>query len=76
MTYELVPEFVGQIIEIFEAFLEDRHIVIDNIEKQWAITDDHMDPDEVANIYGCDYGELQSEIETLLSRWNIIKEEK
>jgi len=59
-------EFVGQIIDIFEDFLETKGIDIHNDEKD-------QDPD-AAIIYGCDYGDLYQDIEELLVNWS--EEEK
>lgn len=45
-------DFVAEMIEIFEGFLEYKGIVLENDEKEG-------DEDE-ANIYGSDYGYLQT----------------
>ena len=63
-------EFIGQIIEVFESFLDKRKIILQNEEKEDAIKEVE-DADEIANIYGSDYGELQTEIEYILDKWNI-----
>lgn len=59
-------ELVGQIIDGFEDFLDKRCIVLANDEKA-------DDPECAANIYGTDYGELQTYIEDTLRRWWLIK---
>jgi len=59
-------DFVAEMIEIFEGFLEYKGIVLENDEKEG-------DEDE-ANIYGSDYGYLQTEIEDLLDRKKDKKE--
>ena len=59
-------ELVAQIIEVFEDFLDDRGIVLHNEEK----TDSG---DNAANIYGTDYGELQSGVEWVLNEWGLLK---
>ena len=59
-------ELVAQIIEVFEDFLDDRGIVLHNEEK----TDSG---DNAANIYGTDYGEIQSGIEFVLENWGLLK---
>ena len=65
-------ELVGQIIDIFEDFLEEKGIQIDNPEKEGAvICGEH--PDDLAIIYGTDYGELQSQIEDTLVRWKLAE---
>ena len=72
---EEIAQFTGEIIEIFEDFLERKQMVIANDEKDEAITDGE-DPACIGNIYGTDYGELQSDIEETLLRWRLVKEEK
>lgn len=58
-------DLVGQIIDGFEDFLDKRGIVLANDE-----TAD--DPECAANIYGTDYGELQTYIEDTLRNWGLI----
>lgn len=59
-------ELVGQIIDGFEDFLDKRGIVLANDEKA-------DDPECAANIYGTDYGELQTYIEDTLRKWRLIE---
>ena len=59
-------ELVGQIIDGFEDFLDKRGIVLANDEKA-------DDPECAANIYGTDYGELQTYIEDTLRNWGLIE---
>ncbi len=61
-------EFAGQVIDIFEDFLEEKGVVIENEEK-----DDDPDAGDV-RIYGSDYGELQSQIEEMLIAWHLLPE--
>ena len=56
-----IAQFVGDIINIFEEFLEDKGIDIPNEEKD--------DDDYAAIIYGTDYGLIQTDIEALLEDW-------
>lgn len=56
-------EFIGQVIEIFEDFLEEKGISLENDEKA-------EDP-YAAIIYGSDYGSLQSKLESLLINWQL-----
>lgn len=59
-------EFVGQVIDIFEDFLDSKKIVLENDEKE--------DSDEgTANIYGTDYGTIQMELENLLDNWKLVE---
>lgn len=67
---EAVPEFIGQIIDTFEDFLEEKGIDIPNDEK-----DDRDDPDSAAIIYGTDYGNLQSALEELMLNWGVVEKE-
>ena len=67
---EDIPELVGQIIDIFEDFLDERGIVLQNPERD---EDENLDPENSANIYGTDYGELQDAIEATLYNWNITE---
>lgn len=59
-------ELIGQIIDIFEDFLEDHNIDILNEERDG-------NTDEAAIIYGSDYGQLQEELLELMKAWEIIK---
>lgn len=58
-------EFIGQIIDIFEDFLEAKKIDIPNPEKESG--------DGAAIIYGMDYGDLQSNLEEMMHNWGVIK---
>lgn len=62
------PELIGQIIDIFEDFLEEKGIDIENPEKE-------DDPDSAAIIYGSDYGTLQSQLEEAFINWGILRKE-
>lgn len=64
------PEFIGQIIDIFEDFLDARSVVLKNDERD---TDEDLDPEEAANIYGDDYDELKDAIANMLSRWGVLR---
>ncbi len=59
-------ELVGQIIDIFEDFLEDHNIDFPNEER-------NDDTDNPAIIYGSDYGQLQEKLLELLKAWKIIE---
>lgn len=60
--------FLGQVIEIFELFLEERGIHIDNPEKL-----EENDPDNACNIFGSDYGELSTDLEELFKNWEVLE---
>lgn len=55
-------EFIGQIIDIFEDFLEKRGIHIHNVEQD----------KDVALIYGEDYFELEDSLKDMLKNWVVI----
>lgn len=59
-------ELIGQIIDIFEDFLENHNIDIPNEERD-------NDTDNPAIIYGSDYGQLQEELLELLRAWKITE---
>lgn len=59
-------ELIGQIIDIFEDFLEDHNVNIPNEERD-------NDTDNPAIIYGSDYGQLQEELLKLLRAWKITE---
>ena len=65
-------ELFDDIIEIFEDFLNDRGITIQNDEKTEALYETD-DPDSIANIYGTDYGDLESSLEYILKKWKVIE---
>lgn len=58
-------EFIGQIIDIFEDFLEDNGIEIPNSERE--------DENNSAIIYGSDYGRLQEDLEKCMKAWGVIE---
>jgi hypothetical protein len=61
-------EFIGQIIDIFEDFLEEKGIDIPNDEKE--------DSENPAIIYGTDYGILQTDLEDMMERWAVFGKEE
>lgn len=61
------PEFIGQIIDIFEDFLEEKGIQIENPEKE-------QEPEGAAIIFGSDYGDLQTRLEDMMNQWGVTKE--
>ena len=69
-----IMELIGQIIDVFEDFLEEKGINIENHEKEEAVKDGE-DPESICIIYGTDYGILQSDIEEILYNWGIIRKE-
>lgn len=64
------PELIGNIIDIFEDFLDDKGIIIPNPERD---EDPELDAESSANIYGEDYDSLSTSLENLLRSWNITE---
>lgn len=73
MTNSDKLEFLGQIIDIFEDFLDEKGIKIDNLDRDRDAIEDAACGD--TNIYGCDYGYLSDRIESTMTNWGFFKEE-
>ena len=73
MTNSDKLEFLGQIIDIFEDFLDEKGIKIDNPDRDRDAIEDAACGD--TNIYGCDYGYLSDRIESTMTNWGFFKEE-
>lgn len=56
---------LNTIIEVFETFLDEKKILIPNPEKEQS-------GESAANIYGTDYGDLESELEEALKRGGVL----
>lgn len=63
-------EFIGQIIDLFEDFLDEKNVKISNLE---AVEDGE---ENIAIIYGGDYDTLHDQIQSVLENWDIIPESK
>ena len=72
ISREDLGELVGQIIDIFEDFLEEKGINVENPEKAEAVSDGE-DPESICILYGTDYGTLQSAIEATLISWKLAE---
>ena len=64
-------EFIGQVIDLFEDFLEERGISLKNEEKG-ELSSAGEDSEQEAIIYGTDYDQLQVRIELLLESWGLV----
>lgn len=60
---EDVPEFLGNLIDVVEDFLEKKGIGIPNEER------DENDEDDQAIIYGSDYDDLSDAFQDVLENW-------
>lgn len=61
-------EFIGNIIDIFEDFLEEHGIDISNPEKE-----DDEDDENKAIIYGTHYGEIEDKIDNMIRAWDLVR---
>lgn len=59
-------ELLCSLVEVFEDWLDDKGIVVENEEKQ----------EDSSNIYGEDYFILESRLGHVLEDWNLIPTEK
>lgn len=71
ITPENQPEFIGQIIDIFEDFLTEKGVTLNNPEIQEAI-DEGEDPKDLAIIAGSDYRSLQDSLTAMLTEWHVL----
>lgn len=62
-------EFIGNIIDIFEDFLEEHGIDIPNPERD---EDDEYDENK-AIIYGTHYGEIEDKIDSMIRAWDLVR---
>jgi len=59
-------EFLGEIIDIFEDFLDEKDVYVLNPEIN------EVDSDSNAIIYGGDYDWLRDQLESLMKDWKIL----
>lgn len=62
-------EFIGNIIDIFEDFLEDQGITVPNPERDEADAEDENN----AIIYGSHYGEISDKIDSMIRAWDLVR---
>ena len=73
ITKEDRKEFIGQVIDIFEDFLDEKGIVIPNEDRD---TDPDLEPEGSTNIYGNDYDSIKEKLEKLFINWNVLEDER
>ena len=66
MINNYLPEFKGQIIDIFEDYLCDKNQTLVNTDRLEAITSGEIDEEDAAIIYGQHYDMIGDEIEYLV----------
>ncbi len=64
-------EFIGQVIDLFEDFLEEKGVSLNNGEKDEPSATGE-EPEQETIIYGSDYDQLQAGIEALLENWGLV----
>lgn len=57
--------FLHDLIDVFENFLDDKGILLENPDKEQS-------GDGASNIYGDDYFDIESELECVLKNWEVI----
>ena len=67
-----LAELKGQLIDIFEEFLDSKGVIIPNPERD---EDEDLAPEESANIYGSDYDELSDRLMETIENWGLLKPE-
>lgn len=65
------PEFIGQIMDLFEDFLDEYGIKIPQKEGE-----DGCGPDTPVNLCGKVYDNLAEQLETFFRSWGVIKDER
>lgn len=65
------PEFIGQIMDLFEDFLDENGIKIPQKEGE-----EGYDPDTPVNLYGKAYDDLAEQLEVFFRSWGVIKDER
>ena len=63
-------EFIGNIIDIFEDFLDEKGVTLESPERDEEM---ELDGDNAANIYGSDYDSISDSLEALLRGWKVIE---
>lgn len=66
LTMESMPEFIGQIVDIFEDYCTEKEIILENSDRNQAIKDGE-DPENLAIIYGDSYDVIGDAIRRTLS---------
>lgn len=78
ISKEDIPEFIGQVIDIFEDFLAEKGIEVPNSEKEDNRHGYDNPDEEMAILYGSDYSEIQTALEELfkkLEHYKILKQQ-
>ena len=69
-----VPEFVGQVIDIFNVFLAEYGVDRDDLgNHEPADPLDEDDHDYSVVIYGSQYDEIAGSVKSMLENWDLIE---
>lgn len=64
-------EFFGQIIDVFEDWLDSKGITQDDIPNKERIEYNNGDTDGLAIIFGSDYDEIRDALENIMKGWDV-----
>ena len=71
---EEVPEFVGQVIDIFNVFLAEYGVDRDDLgNHEPADSLDEDDHEYSVVIYGSQYDEIAGSVKSMLENWDLIE---
>ena len=70
LNQDSLPEFIGQIVDIFEDFCDDNNISIENSERDDYLEDDPDNP--CAIIFGDDYDAIGNEISYAVNNLDLM----
>lgn len=69
-----VPEFVGQVIDIFNVFLAEYGVDRDDLgNHEPADSLDEDDHEYSVVIYGSQYDEIAGSVKSMMENWDLIK---
>ena len=69
-----VPEFVGQVIDIFNDFLAEHGITRNDLGNQESVDPlDESDHEYSVVIYGSQYDEIAGSVKSMLENWDLIE---
>lgn len=66
-------EFIGQVIDIFEDFLDEKDV---NIPNDGRDKDPDYDSENPVNFYGNDYNAVKEKLEQLFRNWKVLADER
>ena len=66
-------ELIGQVIDIFEDFLDEKGVIIPNNDRD---KDPDYDPENPVNFYGNDYDTVKEKLEQLFRSWKVLEDER